>query len=80
LIKKISINKLKLVAQIKYQTVLLNTDTVIFEGNMAQAKTLSEADIKRAVRYCQTRRYVLRDTTILLLSVYTGLRAKEIAG
>lgn len=46
---------------------------------MAQAKTLSEAEIKRAVRYCQTRRYPTRDATILLLSVYTGLRAKEIA-
>ena len=46
---------------------------------MAQAATLSEAQIKRAVRFCQTRRYVTRDTTILLLSLYTGLRAKEIA-
>lgn len=46
---------------------------------MAQASTLSEAQIKRAVRFCQTRRYVTRDTTILLLSLHTGLRAKEIA-
>ncbi len=74
-----SINDAKLVAQIKYQTVLFNTDTVILEGKMAQAATLSEAQIKRAVRFCQTRRYVTRDTTILLLSLYTGLRAKEIA-
>lgn len=79
LITNISINYAKLVAQIKYQTVLFNTDTVIFEGKMAQAATLSEAQMKRAVRFCQTRRYVTRDTTILLLSLYTGLRAKEIA-
>ena len=46
---------------------------------MAQAATLSDAEIKRAVRFCQTRRYVIRDTTILLLSLHTGLRAKEIA-
>lgn len=46
---------------------------------MAQAATLSDAQIKRAVRFCQTRRYVTRDTTILLFSLYTGLRAKEIA-
>ena len=46
---------------------------------MAQAATLSDVQMKRALRYCQTRRYVTRDTTILLLSVYTGLRAKEIA-
>jgi len=50
-----------------------------FEGTMAQASTLSDAQIKRAVRFCQTRRYPTRDTTILLLSLHTGLRAKEIA-
>ena len=75
----ISFKNPKLVAQIKYQTVMLNTDTVILEGKMAQAATLSEAQIKRAVRFCQTRRYVIRDTTILLLSLDTGLRAKEIS-
>jgi len=79
LIMNISDLRHNVVAQIKYQTVLLNTDTVIFEGKMAQAATLSEAQIKRAIRFCQTRRYVTRDTTILLLSLYTGLRAKEIA-
>ena len=46
---------------------------------MAQASTLSDAQIKRAMRWCQTRRYPIRDTTILLLSLNTGLRAKEIA-
>ena len=70
---------LNVVAQSKYQTVLFYKDTVIFEGNMAQAATLSDAQIKRAIRFCQTRRYVTRDTTILLLSLHTGLRAKEIA-
>ena len=71
--------RLNVVAQIKYQTVIFYKDTVILEGKMAEAATLSEAQIKRAVRFCQTRRYVTRDTTILLLSLYTGLRAKEIA-
>jgi integrase/recombinase XerD len=79
LITNVSINNAKLVAQIKYQTVLFYTDTAIFEGTMAQAATLSDAQIKRAVRFCQTRRYPTRDATILLLSLYTGLRAKEIA-
>lgn len=46
---------------------------------MAQAATLNEAQIKRALRYCQSRRYVTRDSTILLFSLYTGLRAKELA-
>ena len=71
--------QLNVVAQIKYQTVLFCKDTVIFEGKMAQAATLSDVQMKRAIRYCQTRRYVTRDTTILLFSLYTGLRAKEIA-
>ena len=35
--------------------------------------------IKRALRYCQARRHVTRDTTILQFSLYTGLRAKELA-
>nr|WP_213395961.1 site-specific integrase [Yoonia sp.] len=46
---------------------------------MAQAATLNDAQIKRALRYCQSRRYVTRDSTILLFSLYTGLRAKELA-
>ncbi|ESW61443.1 MAG: integrase [Rhodobacter sp. CACIA14H1] len=46
---------------------------------MAQAATLSDAQIKRALRFCSTRRYATRDSTILLFSVYTGLRAKELA-
>jgi len=46
---------------------------------MAQAETLNKAQIKRALRFCQTRRHVMRDRTILLLSLHTGLRAIEIA-
>jgi len=45
---------------------------------MAQAATLSDAQIKRALRWCATRKYVTRDSTILLFSLYTGLRAKEL--
>jgi integrase/recombinase XerD len=46
---------------------------------MAQATTLTDAQFKRALRYCQARRHVTRDTTILLFSLYTGLRAIELA-
>jgi integrase/recombinase XerD len=46
---------------------------------MAQAATLSEAQIKRALRFCQSRKHVTRDSTILLFSLHTGLRAKELA-
>ncbi len=46
---------------------------------MAQAATLNDAQIKRALRFCQSRKYTTRDSTILLFSIYTGLRAKELA-
>ena len=46
---------------------------------MAQAATLNDAQIKRALRFCQTRKHTVRDCTILLFSLYTGLRAKELA-
>lgn len=46
---------------------------------MAQAATLNDAQIKRALRYCQSRKHTTRDSTILLFSLYTGLRAKELA-
>jgi integrase/recombinase XerD len=46
---------------------------------MAQAAVLSERDVKRVLAYCATRRYALRDRTIVLFSIYAGLRAKELA-
>lgn len=46
---------------------------------MAQAATLSDHDLKRALAYCATRRYTERDRAIILTSVYAGLRAKELA-
>jgi integrase/recombinase XerD len=67
------------VAQTYYQTVAYTQSKLIFEGNMAQAATLNEAQIKRALRYCQSRKHTVRDHTILLFSIYTGLRAKELA-
>ena len=44
-----------------------------------QAKVLSEAQIKATTQYLATTRNSLRDTVIFLLSVKSGLRAKEIA-
>ena len=46
---------------------------------MAQALTLTDAQLKRALRYCATRKHTVRDKTILLLAMNTGLRAKEVA-
>ena len=46
---------------------------------MRQAQTLNEAQLRRVLQYCQTRRHALRDKTIFLVSFNAGLRAKEIA-
>ena len=46
---------------------------------MAQAQTLTEAQLKRCLKWCQMRRHSTRDTTIFYVSYYAGLRAKEIA-
>ena len=44
-----------------------------------QAKILSEPQIRATTRYLSTTRNSLRDSVIFLLSVKSGLRAKEIA-
>jgi integrase/recombinase XerD len=46
---------------------------------MRQAQTLTDAQLRRVLHYCRTRRHPLRDETIILTSFYAGLRAIEIA-
>ena len=46
---------------------------------MRQAQTLNEAQFRRILHDCRSRRHPLRDTTIFMVSFYAGLRAKEIA-
>ncbi|MDQ2091164.1 tyrosine-type recombinase/integrase [Marimonas arenosa] len=46
---------------------------------MRQAQTLNEAQLRRVLHYCRSRRHPIRDQTIILVSFYAGLRAKEIA-
>ena len=46
---------------------------------MRHAQTLNEAQFRKLLHYCRTRRHVLRDTTIFMVSFFAGLRAKEIA-
>lgn len=46
---------------------------------MAQAQTLTDTQLKRILQWCSTRRHSTRDRTIILVSFYAGLRAKEIA-
>jgi integrase/recombinase XerD len=46
---------------------------------LAQAATITEAQLRRVLQYVSTRRHAHRDRTILLVSFNAGLRAKEIA-
>ena len=46
---------------------------------MRQAQTLNEAQFRRILHYCRSRRHPVHDTTIFMVSFYAGLRAKEIA-
>ena len=46
---------------------------------MRQAQTLNEAQLRRVLHYTGSRRHPLRDRTIIMVSFYAGLRAKEIA-
>jgi integrase/recombinase XerD len=46
---------------------------------MAQAKTLTQAEIDQVLRFISKRRYAVRDRTILLTSFWSGMRVAEIA-
>lgn len=46
---------------------------------MAQARTLTDAQLRRCFKWCQMRRHSTRNTTIFYVSFYAGLRAKKIA-
>ena len=46
---------------------------------MAQAKTLSQAELDIVLEYVSTKKYALRDRAIILTSFLGGLRVAEIA-
>ena len=46
---------------------------------MRQAQTLTDAQLRRVLHYCRSRRHPLRDEAIILTSFYAGLRAIEVA-
>ena len=46
---------------------------------MRQAQTLNEAQFRRVLHYCRSRRHPVRDTTIFMVSFYAGLRAKAVS-
>ena len=46
---------------------------------MPQANTLTPADLRRVLDYVATRPHAARNRTLLLLSHWAGLRAKELA-
>ena len=46
---------------------------------MRHAQTLNEAQFRKVLHSCRTRRHANRDTAIFMVSFFAGLRAKEIA-
>lgn len=46
---------------------------------MAQAKTLTQAELDQVLRYCATTRYKARNRAIVLTSFWSGMRVGEIA-
>jgi len=46
---------------------------------MAQAKTLSQAELDQLLRYASTRKYPERNRALILTSFLTGMRVAEIA-
>jgi len=46
---------------------------------MAQAKTLSQAELDQVLNYVSTKKYALRDRALILTSFLGGLRVAEIA-
>jgi integrase/recombinase XerD len=69
------------VAQPKPQTLqcMQVEDEIFGELHMKQAQTLNEAQFRKVLHYCRTRRHANRDMTIFMVSFFAGLRAKEIA-
>lgn len=53
----------------------------IYQRNkqMAQAKTLTQAELDQVLRYISTRKYPERNRAMLLMGFWAGLRVKEIA-
>ena len=46
---------------------------------MAQAKTLSQAEIDQVLRYTSKSRYAVRNRCLILTSFWSGMRVGEIA-
>ena len=46
---------------------------------MAQAKTLTQAELDQVLEYVSTKKYALRDRAIILTSFLAGLRVAEIS-
>lgn len=49
------------------------------EHHMAQAKTLTQAELDQVLRYVATKRYAKRDRALILTSFQSGMRVGEIA-
>ncbi len=52
---------------------------LIGENAMAQAKTLNEKEINLLLLYIKTRKYAVRDRTMVLMTYWGGMRIGEVA-
>jgi len=46
---------------------------------MAQAKTLTQAELDQVLRFVSTKKYAQRDRALILTSFWSGMRVGEIA-
>lgn len=56
-----------------------HNDLISYEPNMTQAKTLTPAEIERALAYVAQRGFALRNRVMLLTGLWSGMRVGEIA-
>jgi integrase/recombinase XerD len=61
------------------RTQTYSTKTLSGEGEMAQAKTLTQAELDQVLRYVSTMRYGRRNRAMVLTSFWSGMRVGEIA-
>ena len=64
-----------------YYKTLLNITKAYVNGDtdMKRAKVLTTEEFSRAIKFCATTRYALRNSTMLMMSYYVGLRVGEIS-
>ena len=58
---------------------LANTNTTFGAKAMAQARVLTERELRKVLNYCNTQPHAARNRTMLLCTHLAGMRCKEVA-